>query len=57
MHPSRDLRAQVAAQLSALSAPGAPLHRDSDQSTALLYPRGDLGRARFQKDTIDWYLP
>ncbi|EHB53310.1 zeta toxin family protein [Mycolicibacterium vinylchloridicum] len=56
MHPSRDLRAQVAAQLTALSAPGTPLHRDSAQSTARLYPRGDLGRARFQKDTIDWYL-
>lgn len=41
---------------TALSAPGAPLHRDSAQNTARLYPRGDLGRARFQKDTIDWYL-
>lgn len=56
MHPSLDLRAQVAGQLTALSAPGAPLHRDSDQSTARLYPRGDIGRARFQRDTIDWYL-
>lgn len=56
MHPSLDLRAQVAAQLTALSAFGAPLHRDSDQSTARLYRRGDLGRARFQKNTIDWYL-
>lgn len=56
MRPSLDLRAQVAAQLAALSAPGAPLHRDSAQSTARLYPRGDLVRARFQKDTIDWYL-
>lgn len=56
MHPSLDLRAQVAAQLTELSTPGAPLHRDSDQCTVRLYPRGDLGRARFQKDTIDWYL-
>ncbi|CDM77205.1 zeta toxin family protein [Mycobacterium marinum] len=56
MRPFPDLRAQVAAQLTELSAPGAPLHRDSDQSTARLYPRGDIGRARFQKDTIDWYL-
>jgi len=56
MHPSLDLRAQVAAQLTDLSAPGSPLHRDSDHSTARLYPRGDLARARFQKDTIDWYL-
>jgi len=56
MHPFPDLRAQIAGQLTALSAPGAPLHRDSDQSTARLYPRGDIGRARFQKDTIDWHL-
>ena len=56
MHPFRDPRAQVAAQLTALSAPGAPLHRDSDHSTARLYRRGDLGRARFQRDTIAWYL-
>lgn len=56
MHPFPDLRAQVAGQLTALSTPGAPLHHDSDQSTARLYPRGDIGRARFQKDTIDWYL-
>lgn len=56
MHPFLDLRGQVARQLTDLSAPGAPLHRDSDQSTARLYRRGDIGRARFQKDTIDWYL-
>lgn len=56
MHPSLDLRAQVAGQLTALSAPGAPLHRDSDQSTARFYPRGDIGRARFQRDTFDWFL-
>jgi len=56
MHPSPDLRARVAAELTTLSAPGAPLHRDSDLSTARLYPRGDIGRARFQRDTIDWYL-
>ncbi len=55
-HPSPELRAQVAAQLTTLSAPGAPLNRDSDLSTARLYPRGDIGRARFQRDTIDWYL-
>lgn len=56
MRPFPDPRVQVARQLTALSAPGAPLHRDSDQSTARLYPRGDIGRARFQKDVIDWYL-
>ncbi|BBZ43652.1 zeta toxin family protein [Mycobacterium parmense] len=56
MHLFPDLRGQVAGQLTALSAPGAPLHRDSDQSTARLYLRSDIGRARFQKDTIDWYL-
>lgn len=56
MHPFPDLRAQVATRLTDLSVPGAPLHRDSDQSTVRLYPRGDIGRARFQKDTIDWYL-
>jgi hypothetical protein len=56
MRPSPDLRARVAAQLTKLSAPGAPLHRDSDLSTTRLYPRGDIGRARFQRDTIDWYL-
>jgi hypothetical protein len=56
MHPSLDLRAHVAAQLAELSAPGAPLHRDSDHSTARLYPRGDIARARFQRNTVDWYL-
>lgn len=56
MHPFPDLRAQVAAQLTALSAPGAPLHHDSDQSTARLFPRGDIGRARFHKNTVDWYV-
>jgi hypothetical protein len=35
--------------------PGAPLHRDSDLSTARLYPREDIGRARFRRDTIGWY--
>lgn len=55
-HARSNLRTQVAAQLTALSAPGAPLHRDSDQSTARLYPLGDIRRARFQKETIDWYL-
>lgn len=36
--PFLDPRAQVAAPLTDLSAPGSSLHRDSDHSTARLYP-------------------
>ena len=56
MPTSPDLRAQVAHQLTTLSAPGAPLHRDSDECTHHRYPITDTDRARFHGRTVDWYL-
>lgn len=51
-----DLRAHVAHELTALSAPGLPLHRDSGESTHQRYPITDTSRARFHRTTIGWYL-
>lgn len=56
MPHSPDLRADVARQLTALSAPGSVLHRDSVESTHHRYPITDTDRARFHNRTIDWYL-
>jgi hypothetical protein len=56
MPTSPDLRAQVADQLTTLSAPGALLHRDSDECTPHRYPITDTNRARFHQRTVDWYL-
>lgn len=51
-----DPRAEVAHQLTRLSARGARLHRDSAESTHHRYPITDTDRARFRRRTIDWYL-
>lgn len=56
MPNSPDQRADVAHQFTTLSAPGAVLHRDSDESTHHRYPITDTARARFHNRTIDWYL-
>lgn len=56
MPNSPDLRADVAHQLTTMSAPGAVLHRDSDEATHHRYPITDIARARFHNRTIDWYL-
>lgn len=56
MPTSPDLRAQVTDQLTALSAPGALLHRDSNECTHHRYPITDIARARFHQRTVDWYL-
>lgn len=49
------LRDSVAAQLTGLSAPGQPLHANSDRRTEVLYA-GDSARASFHRDVIADYL-
>lgn len=56
MSTSPDLRADVADQLTKLSARGASLHPDSSEATENRYLINDAGRRRFHNTTIDWYL-
>lgn len=55
MTDANQLRGVVAAQLTAMSAPGQPLNTDADRSTNVLYA-GDLSRFAFRKRVIADYL-
>ena len=55
MTDAGELRGAVAAQLTALSGPGHPLHANSDRATAILYA-GDPARASFHRGVIADYL-
>jgi len=49
-------RAAVAEELTVLSAPGAPLHRDSTDCTEYRYSPADRRRVRLHRDFIERYL-
>ncbi|AWK76392.1 hypothetical protein CBI38_33815 (plasmid) [Rhodococcus oxybenzonivorans] len=55
MNSPDPLRGKVAAQLTAMSVPGGPLHTKSDTSTMIRFA-ASLTRLRFRRTVIDRYL-
>ncbi|GCE38810.1 hypothetical protein Rhow_002334 [Rhodococcus wratislaviensis] len=55
MNSPDPLRGRVAAQLTAMSVPGGPLHTKSDTSTMIRFAASPA-RLRFRRTVVDRYL-